>query len=113
MDNSPIRQTFIFENNFSKVEKSVVNLVKLSSLVAKYCKMSKKYSPVKFANFVYFCITNGKALSLCGNLVTLFPAYAKVYKILKLYITIFWTFYNILQPNFTISLNLGSSFQLC
>ena len=33
-----------------------------------------KYSPVKFANFVYICITNGKALPLCGNVVTLFPA---------------------------------------
>ena len=41
MDHSPIRQTFIFENNFSTVGKSVLNLVKLSSLVAKYCKLSK------------------------------------------------------------------------
>ena len=33
-----------------------------------------KYSPVKLASFVYFCIANGKALPLCGNVVTLFPA---------------------------------------
>ena len=30
----------------------------------------------------------------------------------ELYITIFSTFYIILQPNFTMSLNLGRSFQL-
>ena len=33
-----------------------------------------KDSPVKFANFVYFCIANGRALPLCGNEITLFPA---------------------------------------
>ena len=37
--------------------KSILKLVKLQSLVAKYCK-SEKYNPVKFANFVYFCITH-------------------------------------------------------
>ena len=36
-----------------------------------------KYSPVKFANFVYFCIRHGKALPLCGNVVTLFYAQYK------------------------------------
>ena len=41
MDHSPIRQTFKLENNFSTVGKSFLNLVKLGSLVAKYCKMSK------------------------------------------------------------------------
>ena len=33
--------------------KCILNLIKLQSLVA-------KYDPVKFANFVYFCITYGK-----------------------------------------------------
>ena len=73
MDHSPIRQSFKLDNNFSTVGKNLLNLVKLGNLVAKYCKMSK-YSPVKFANFVYFCITHGKALPLCENEVTLFPA---------------------------------------
>ena len=41
MDHSPIRQTFKFENNFSTVGKSFLNLVKLRSLVVKYCKMWK------------------------------------------------------------------------
>ena len=42
------------------------------------CKVKcGKYSPVKFANFVYFRITDGKALPLCGNVVTLFPAQYK------------------------------------
>ena len=39
--------------------KSILNLVKLHSLAAKCCE---KYEPVKFANFVYFCITYGKLI---------------------------------------------------
>ncbi len=40
--------------------------------------------------------------------------HAKVYKIRKLHMTVYFsTFYDILQPNFTILLNLGCSFQLC
>ena len=46
MDHSPIRQTFKFENNFSTVRKSFLNLVKLRSLVVKYCKMSKYTSSI-------------------------------------------------------------------
>ena len=34
----------------------------------------------------------------------------KVYKIRKLCMTVFYTFYDILQPNFTILLNLACSF---
>ena len=41
MDHSPITQTLNFENNFSIVRKSFLNLVKLGSLVVEYCKMSK------------------------------------------------------------------------
>ena len=69
-----------------------------------------KYSPVKFAKFVYLCITHGKALQICGNVVTQIPRNTKVYKIRKLYITIFSTFYNILQPNFAILLNFRKLF---
>ena len=59
MDHFPIRQTFKFEKNFSTVGKSLLNLVKLSSLVVK----CRKYSNVKFVNFVYFCITQGKCVT--------------------------------------------------
>ena len=71
-DHSPIRQSFKLENNFSTVGKSFLSLVKevwLQNIVK-----CGKYSPVKFANFVYISITHGKALPLCGNVVTLFPA---------------------------------------
>ena len=94
MDHSPITQTFEFGKSVSTAGKSILNLIHLSSLAAKYCKTGK-YSPVKFANFLYFCITHGKLLPLCGNVVT--PFSAKVYKICKLCITIFQhftTFYN-------------------
>ena len=59
MDHSPIRQTFKFVNNFSTVGKSFLNLVKL-------------LSNVKFANFVYFCITREKELPHFHTVVTLF-----------------------------------------
>ena len=73
LDHSPIRQTFIFENNFSTVGKSFLHLVKCEVWLQNIAKCGK-YSPAKFANFVYFCITNGKALPLYGNVVMLFPA---------------------------------------
>ena len=63
MDHSPIRQTFEFGKSINAIGKSVLNFIQLSSLVAK----CGKYSPVEFENFVYFCITHGKALPLCGN----------------------------------------------
>ena len=56
---------------------SILNFIQLSSLVAKYCKMWK-YSPVKFADFVYFCIIaiyicTEKRYRVYGNGVTSFP----------------------------------------
>ena len=77
MDHSPIRQTFEFGNSIRTAGKSILDFIQLSSLVTKYCKMWKIYrSIVNFANFVYFCtcIAHGKALPLCGNVATLFPA---------------------------------------
>ena len=65
----PIKQTFEFGKSISTAGKSILHFIQLSSLVVKF----EKYSPVKFANFVYFCFTHGKALPLCGNVVTLFP----------------------------------------
>ena len=61
---------------FNDINRYNGSLPNSTNLFAKYCncKTSTKYSPVKFANFVYFCITNGKALPLCGNVATLFPA---------------------------------------
>ena len=72
MDYSPIRQTFKFENNFSTVGKSFLNLVKLSSLVVNYIEKCRKYSNVNFANFLYFCITREKALQHFYIVVMLF-----------------------------------------
>ena len=73
MYHSPIKQTFEFGKPISTAGKSILNLLQLLSLVAKYCNIKcGKNSPVKFANFVYFCITHGKALPLWGNVVTLF-----------------------------------------
>ena len=59
------RQTFKFENNFSTVEKSFLNLVKLWSLVAEYWKMSK----ILWCKVCEFCIL----LYYAGKTVTTFP----------------------------------------
>ncbi len=61
MDHSPIRQTFEVGKFISTAGKSITNLVKLWKI----------QSYVKFANFVCFCITRGKALPLFENVVTL------------------------------------------
>ena len=73
MDHSPIRQTFELGKSMSTVGKSI-----LISYNCQVCLQNTgkcgKYSPVKFANFVYFCIAHEKALPLCGNVITLSPA---------------------------------------
>ena len=60
MDHSPIRQTFEFGKSISTAGMSILNC------------------PVKFANFVYVCITQGKALPLCGNVVTFGNTFSRV-----------------------------------
>ena len=60
---------------------------------------------------LYYARKSVTTMWKCGNAFS--PRKTKVYQIRNLYITIFSTFYNILQPYFTVSLNLGSSFQLC
>ena len=63
---------------------------------------------MKFANFAYFCILcaeKSNQISKCGYT---FPRIIQQYT--KFARAIFSTFYNILQPNFTISLNLKCSF---
>ena len=72
MDHSPIRQTFEFGKSISAVRKSILNLIQLSSL--QNIEKCGKFSPIKFAKFLYFCIMHRKALPLRGNVVTLFPA---------------------------------------
>ena len=61
MDHSPIRQTFELGKFISTAGKSIINLVKLRSLVAKYRKMWNIQS-CEVCEFVHFCITRGKAL---------------------------------------------------
>ena len=55
MADSLFRQTFGLGIFISAAGKSILNLLNLLSLVAKHCEMWK-YSPVKFANFVYFVL---------------------------------------------------------
>ena len=65
----------IIDNIFKNIEivkfittvlKSVLNLVKLQSLVAKCCKRQKN-KPAKFANSIYCCATRGKLIPLAGK----------------------------------------------
>ena len=82
--------------------KSVLKLVKLQSLVAKCCKMQK----IQACKICKFCILMYYARK------TDITIEKTVYKICKLYRVIFFTFYNISQPNFAILLNLGCSLML-
>ena len=51
MGYSPFRETFELELFISTAGKSILNVGKLQN-ISKW----EKYSPAKFANFVYFCI---------------------------------------------------------
>ncbi len=44
--------------------KSILHLVKLQSLVVINVVKCEKYNPVKYANFVYFCITHRELIQL-------------------------------------------------
>ena len=62
------------------------------------CKIllnGEKFSPVKFANFVYFCIMRGKVQSEFEMSLHFSAHNTKVYKIRKLFTATFFTFYNI------------------
>ena len=59
MDDSPFGQTFEFEIFISTAEKSILNLINCKVWLQIIVKCGK-YSLVKFANFVYFCITRAK-----------------------------------------------------
>ena len=56
------------ENQLAQLNKSIQISYNCQVRLQNIIKCGK-YSPVKLANFVYFCITQGKALPLCGNVV--------------------------------------------
>ena len=107
---SPFKLIFIFERkskSFTEAGKNMLKLVKLPSLVPKYCKTWKIY-------VCKFCIvsitlktkwpTSGEFRPFCGKRNT------KVYKICKLCKRIFSVFYNISPPNLAVLLILTCSF---
>jgi hypothetical protein len=80
-----------------------IKLAKLQTLVAKCCEMPKLYSynPVKFANFVYFCVTHAKFISIFrghymqknikfANLTGVYFSYFKTFRhqILHIFLTL-------------------------
>ena len=97
MDDSPFRQTFELEIFISAAEKTILNFVNSDVWLQNIVKC-EKYSPVKVANFVCFCIMPGKVyqISKCDYASA---HNTKVYKIFKLQKAIFSTCYSILQPN--------------
>ena len=62
MDHSPFRQTLELGIFISAAGKSILNLLNGEVWLQNIVKYAK-YSPVKFANFVYFCIMRGKVSS--------------------------------------------------
>ena len=85
--------------------KSILNLVKLQSLVAKCCKM-------RIANFVHFCITYGKLIPFSRCRYQFSVRNTKIYKIRNVHSLTFSIFSNVSQPNFAILLILGCSSML-
>ena len=59
MDHSPFRQTFELKIFISTAEKSIPNLANCEVWLQDIEKCGK-YSPVKFANFVYISTMRGK-----------------------------------------------------
>jgi hypothetical protein len=45
----------------------------------------RKYSPVKFANFVYICITHGKNNHSFGSKMVIFPLIMQIYTIFAIF----------------------------
>ena len=103
LDLSPFRQTFELGKCISAAGKSIVNLVKLWSLVRKYGKMWK----IQSFKVLYSFVLRAENDNHIRNLIK------KYTKIRKLQMTVLHKVYDILQPNFTILLNLWCSFQLC
>ena len=62
MDDSPFGQTLELRIFISTAGKSILNLENCEVWVQNVVKYGK-YSPVKFANFVYFCIMRGEVYS--------------------------------------------------
>ena len=109
MGHSPIRQSFEFGKSISTAGKSILISYNCQVWLQNIVKC-EKYGPVKFANFVYFCTTRGKALPLCGNVVTLFTL---------LYFRHFTIFYkqtlqfHKIKKLFPIVLKLFSNLKVC
>ncbi len=69
MDHSPIRQTFELGKFISTAGKSIINLVKLCSLVEKYRKMWKIQSceVCEFCMLLYYARKSVTTFRKCGN----------------------------------------------
>ena len=116
IDNSSYRLNFDLGKkdeiyHYTVAQTSILKLVKLQSLVANVVKWGK-YSPVKFANFVYrlFVLRAVKITTFGSKMVIFHARNTNLYKICELHRAIFSSFYNISQPNFAILLILTCSF---
>ena len=90
--------------------KSILQLVKLQSLVAKCCKMQ---FGLQSSQILYTFVLRAEiATTFAPKTVAISARNTKVYKICKLCSFFFFAFYNISQPNFAILLILVRSFQL-
>ena len=87
MDYSAIRQTFEFGKLIRTAGMSILNFIKFSGLVAKYCKMWKIYSPVKF--FIWeFCVL---LYFTRKSVTTIFPTVLKLFSNLNVCLIREWS----------------------
>ena len=86
MDHSPFRKNLGIRILTSTAGKSTLNLLNCEVWLQNIVRCGK-YSPVKFANFVYFCIMRGILKSDFEMRVHFSAHNTKVYKIRKLHRT--------------------------
>ena len=103
-----ILKNFKLDKYFITAGKSILYLVNLQNLVAKYCTIRKIWSCEvgEFCILLYYAWktnTPGYYFAACS---------IKVYKIYQFRKTIFSLFHDILQPDFANLLNKGCSFKL-
>ena len=112
MGDSSYRQNF-YQSKKNEIQHHSYKERLRMSKTAKIGNEENIYSPVKFANFVYICITHGK-ITTFGSKMVIFPRVMQIQYIQNLRTSpgyIFSLFYNNSQPNFAFLLILRCSFQ--
>jgi hypothetical protein len=96
MGNSSYRRNFDLDKKNEIHCHSWKDNLKMSKVWLRMVVKWRQYSPVKFANFVYICITRKITIYFLAESMVIFTARnTNIYKICELHRAIFSSFYNI------------------